>query len=751
MKNKALKSILFSLIALISLFFVVSFVRFYVGQEDPIYYWDYGGYFNAFRNFGYLFLQSHSQYFKSISYSIAHDDYGPFPVVFLLPFYLIFGGSRISYIESTSVLYLIPVALLSARIATIKMDRSKFLFILAFVFALLYTPFWAPTLRGYPGVGGLIFLGGAIYIAFSNCFLTAGSTRKFLEFFVLLWASFLFRRWYSFSVIAVGGLCVVFSVIETYSLDKKYNKIIDLAIKYMLGGLLALCFGIYFQAPLLLRILHTNYSNSYSFYQDGLKTTILTYYSNFGLFVLLMVGISLATSIMKKNTFNIFLMAAALTTAWIFSRVQTPGMQHVLPIAFMLFPLYFEGVIISSKAAAGLLAFIGGAVQKQKKYFSEGKEKFKFFFALVFILVLVAAIILLKFLAILFVAVFLALEAIYLISGWKNSESIKVAYLVFFLLALGVFANTFTLLNLSGVPIIKYLPPKAVLAPLKIGNFSEYQKLASDLHHLPGSGRFGVVAASGDLNSSLLLAIDSSLANNYVNEADVDSRDHFFWSLLQAQFLILGTPDQVEHPPGLGERVITIPANDLRNGQTFGASFKKYGSVYNLANGVQAQIYEKIAPITADQIRALVKQFSVYYPEWFPSVPPVSGTEISPAELKITDSKDPYFGLPGSPFQVFWDAKTNTIFFDKGACSEDDISRTFFVHAIFKGGFERNFDFSFNQQNSFVTKNGGCGGWRQIDGRPISLEIGQYTVEFKSDSTKQTTYTNYWAGTFKPN
>ncbi|TSE12981.1 hypothetical protein C1D09_006170, partial [Mesorhizobium intechi] len=132
----------------------------YINLEESVYYWDFAAYFNMFNRQGALLAVSPFEWLSQLGTSIATEDYGVAILVPLMPFHLVFGGSRLSFIAGIVAVYLVPTVLLMGRISyqqAVSATPSRS-WIALWIAAFLYTPFWAPTLRGMPDVAGCLAL-----------------------------------------------------------------------------------------------------------------------------------------------------------------------------------------------------------------------------------------------------------------------------------------------------------------------------------------------------------------------------------------------------------------------------------------------------------------------------------------------------------------------------------------------------------------------------------------------------------------
>lgn len=94
---------------------------------------------------------------------------------------------------------------------------------------------------------------------------------------------------------------------------------------------------------------------------------------------------------------------------------------------------------------------------------------------------------------------------------------------------------------------------------------------------------------------------------------DVDARDGFPTGMLDADYLVLGTPNQYHLLPQ-DQQVIGRVADAVRQGRGIGASFRKIGGSFQLADGIQAEIYRRVRPLDQAAILALSDDLAGQYP-----------------------------------------------------------------------------------------------------------------------------------------
>src|SRR5689334_13043881 len=91
-----------------------AFAVIYVTSEHYIYYWDWSRYWLMFQDLGYFARNGPLRAIRLVAGSIRNDDYNVLPVVPLVPFELIFGPGRLSYILAITNVVLLPAATLLA-------------------------------------------------------------------------------------------------------------------------------------------------------------------------------------------------------------------------------------------------------------------------------------------------------------------------------------------------------------------------------------------------------------------------------------------------------------------------------------------------------------------------------------------------------------------------------------------------------------------------------------------------------------
>src|SRR5688572_19814513 len=177
----------------------------YISREKYIYFWDWANYFSFFIELGQKITHTPLKAIDSVFVSIRKADYNLSGVVPLMPFYLLFGSGRMSYISSITVMYVVPAVLIfPSLIRTISRSyehREDLTHYALLTLTMVLLPqIWAPVFLGYIDVAGLalIFL---ILIFYFRKDLPAFSTRELIALGVMLALLVILRRWYAYWVV----------------------------------------------------------------------------------------------------------------------------------------------------------------------------------------------------------------------------------------------------------------------------------------------------------------------------------------------------------------------------------------------------------------------------------------------------------------------------------------------------------------------------------------------------------------------
>lgn len=547
----------------LGLFFVLAnlFVVYFISQEKFIYFWDILNYWKKTAYLcEYIFTDTLSV-IKTVVYSIREDNYNYLPALFLVPFGLLFGTSRLAYILSIVNMYALPVVVsfvvLLKKLNTIQERPSVYLPLIA-VGVLLFSPiFWSPIISGFPDVGGVFLINLILLLYFKNSFARQDLRVLFL---IALCISLLmlFRRWYIFW--GVAFYAVLFMEICAVSLLTRPFSARDLARSLLkfLGQVSCSAIVFFAAAPTLARrILGTDYTDMNSAYRASanLFESLEFVIKSFGLFyfVLFVLGAIYAVIDKKLRKFAIFLLAHWVVMFVLFARTQDFDAHHF----YLLLPVV---VIFSSLFLA---------------YFFDAIKKFKII-------------------------------------------AIGCVTLIFVL-------NFWTAFGLDETRDRKAPPGLFTInrqAPLVRHDIQEVEKILITLQELltqPGD-RVYVLASSDALNPSIL---DSAymhfgrykdICKKVYKTHDIDKRHGFPRDLLKAQYVIVADPVQYHMRPK-DQQVMGIPAGLFLENKGIASSFEKLPYEFVLEGNVKVYFYKKVKPIQDADVADLSEMLRQYYPD----------------------------------------------------------------------------------------------------------------------------------------
>ncbi|QCP60134.1 hypothetical protein [Pantoea sp. SO10] len=546
---------------LISFFIVFLLIvlqtSYFIRHEQNIYSWDYNGYWRVWENFSQLLHSNTGAAFKQLKQSVLQDDYNILPIFILSLLDIIKLPSRLLYIELINIVYFLPVLFLFKCVVdffTEDKNKNNILWNFSTIFIpALFVAFWAPSLRGYPDISGLIFVLASVLITSRHDLTSKINIPSAIMLGLSLWGAFLFRRWYAFTVVSLYCSLPILNYYLHSNSSLKLKKILITAFNFFISGFTSCIAVIFLQHELFERILHTDYSEIYGAYQAPFATSVRMVFYNIGIYLFPLILIGLVGSFHSKNKKSrpIVLFSAfnLILSFLLFTRTQAPGVQHCLPFSLW-------AVIIIVFGIKFILDFI--------------KNKTLKIATLSLILVIHAT--------------------IFAISLNRNQ--------------LETFAGS------------SYLLPTKVL-PLKIDNFSNYVDLVQDIEGLTKNGEhITVFSSNGVLNDDMLNTISNlGLSGKISYASQVDLRDQIHVDSLMSSYFIVTSPAQTHLVPS-GQQVITIPVNQIIKHESIGKTMIKLDKEYILSGGVTAYIYKKVRNYTPAEVDDFYQLFFESYPAW---------------------------------------------------------------------------------------------------------------------------------------
>lgn len=326
--------------ALIILAIIVTVFAF-VGRENDIYSFDYTLYWGKWERFSYNHFHNPLYDVGKIFSSLWKRDYNFLPVIIPSIFYYLPIPSRTDYILSISVTYLSTVIiafsfLLNKIRKNTSFSEATFFSVL---FPLTTAALWAPTLRGYPDIGGTLFVILALFCALETNLTKPQSLKRLVLLSFLLWFSFAFRRWYLYTVISLYVSIPISSLIM-YGSKKYIDDIKNTVFNIAKSSLLLFAFLLVFQGKVIYKILTYHYGQAYSAYQMGFLSSLSYTIHHIGYFTLISALLGAILAFSSKNRTYMALASVCIINESIsfllFTHTQSPGVQHIIP--FTLWP-----------------------------------------------------------------------------------------------------------------------------------------------------------------------------------------------------------------------------------------------------------------------------------------------------------------------------------------------------------------------------------------------------------------------------
>jgi hypothetical protein len=546
----------------------VAVTSIYVSSEHTFYWWDYAGYNTATVNTANLFRDSPDKAWRGVIESLSKEKNLLISLP-LVPFILLFGESRLSYILSVSLIYVLPFRLLlgaiSAKLIPVYPRR---VFWSTVLLSLLIPMSWIPTLRGYLDTGGCVFVALAIWVYLQDVKLKSWWKIPLIGF--LLAAAILLRRHFAYSAIAFFGAATLQAFIEfivliyrkktalSSSKDKDLavpfpcRCLFESAVKLGLIAVTSLSILMLVAGDFTRSALTVNYRNLYAAWSLPVNDILTRYADFYGLGTWLLVVIGFSAGILTR-----MLVPAAAIFVCLFGVLSLVEWLLVLRYGYLHYTIHVTPI-----ALLGLSAFFW--------------------------------------------------------TTWLTLKG-KIRYLM-----LGA-AGLYLVLNAA----VGLIPLKIDLSRLFVGNFpplvrSDYDevvKLVEFLRKLaPNEEPIYLVGASNNFNANILRQANRKLNPpegwwklNTIGRPQIDSRDTYpLPELLQAQYAVVATPFQQVLPTdeqvlrSHEQDVVKVVYDAFTQNWEIARDFQLLPEQFKLENGVTVSVYRRMRPTdTGTAVRTL--------------------------------------------------------------------------------------------------------------------------------------------------
>ncbi len=335
------------------LIFMTAFVYFFIRLETPIYICDKVEQNLFFYDYSRLFIDNIGDFLTKMQYEIYNLNRNPFMNIFLLPFYFIFKESRFGYITAVNIVFMFPCMMLLYTIFNkyFMPDEKKgnLLSIAVCSCIFLSTAFWQCSLQGVPDICGMVSVLVAFIIYLKSDLKNKFSFSNVVLISVLLYLSFLMRRWYSTVILSfILSMLLenfILSVIETKNIKNilKFNYFSCLNI-----GMISAFIGIMayiIQGGYVKRILEGAENAERAIYTVGYNQWMVVFIDYLGI-ILLAFAVIGTVYYFKNHTvrFTAFNLIIYTLLYIVFMHNQYIWINHYLFIASMLLLLISYGV-----------------------------------------------------------------------------------------------------------------------------------------------------------------------------------------------------------------------------------------------------------------------------------------------------------------------------------------------------------------------------------------------------------------------
>jgi hypothetical protein len=533
----------------------------YITQEKFFYYWDYGGFQGVAIHQAKDIIEQFLPVLKRTIRSI-NLEYNYFYTIPLIPFIISFGYSRLSYVLSVSLIYQLPFSLVIGAIGSLLIRFRRSVVFWSVAYLCLFVPIvWAPTLRGYPDVGGALFIALAVWVYCLDTHLDAWWQSAVIG--SLLAVAILYRRHFAYDVVAFYFAMSIQGLIYSFRSRKDKPLLTSLrnyTIRICLVG--SICLGVMTLVgkPMLFSILTTDYGSLFSSYMLPAVQILRFFISSYGwiIWILVILGFSLGIhkDLLNRSTaLFIILFSCISISLWVLLARQA-GIHYTLHVSMFV--------------VLGLAVFVWMAV-----IFLRG------------------------------------IPRLIIVTG-----------LVIFLMAnmvvgLGLTRLSPQMVSLGG----RWF--STTYAPLIRPDYEEVIRLVEYLRsNTTESDVIYVVDSSERMNYDLLIKAEEALYEdqklNVVVTPQIDSRDFYPLELLmQAKYVILTTPLQCHLSNPEEQKVVEVVYKAFTEEWEISQDFQPVPVKFNLAKSAILSIYQRINPTsteTAVRTQALMESFINHRP-----------------------------------------------------------------------------------------------------------------------------------------
>lgn len=546
----------------------VAVTSIYVSREHTFYWWDYAGYNTATVNTANLFRDSPDKAWRGVIESLSKEKNLLISLP-LVPFILLFNESRLSYILSVSLIYVLPLRLLLGAIsAKLIPVYSRRVFWSTVLLSLLIPMSWIPTLRGYLDTGGCVFVALAILVYLQDVKLKYWWKIPLIGF--LLAAAILLRRHFAYSALAFFGAATLQAFIDFIVLiyrretalsspkDKDvarpfpYRCLFESAVKLGLIAVTSLTILMLVAGDFTRSALTVDYRNLYVAWSLPVNDILTRYADFYGLGTWLLVLIGFSAGILTR-----ILVPAAAIFVSLFGVLSLIEWLLVLRYGYLHYTIHITPI-----ALLGLSTFF-----------------------------------------------------------WTTWLTLKGKVRYFMLGAAGLYLVLNAAVGLIPLKIDLSRLFMANFPPLVRSDYDEVVKLVEFLRKLaPNEEPIYIAGASNNFNANILRQANRKLNPpegwwklNTIGRPQIDSRDTYpLPELLQSQYAVVPVPFQQVLPTdeqvlrSHEQDVVKVVYDAFTQNWEIARDFQLLPEQFKLENGVTVSVYRRMRPTdTATAVRTL--------------------------------------------------------------------------------------------------------------------------------------------------
>ncbi len=320
---------------------VMTITSLYILKEQYYYFWDYANYFQQTNDLVIQLKKSPLEAVVTFLLSLL-DDYTQLPLIPVLPFRLLLGPSRLSFILSLALAHIIPFCLTMGAIATqVIPAKPRTVFWLTAFATLLMPPVWIPVFRGFPDIGGATLLMLATLFYWRDVNLEHRRQIKHIAIFLAL--AVLFRRHFIYevrvflvSIVAYNILSFIPRLLNNFRENWPHLRHLCWRV-----GQIALLFAI-FTFIVLIKALFINYRALYASYEMSSGENFVYYGQAYGWVLWGLAFLGFVWGCFERSLFQPKLRFVALfgmlsVLQWLFfaKQVSVQYTTHFLPFVIL--------------------------------------------------------------------------------------------------------------------------------------------------------------------------------------------------------------------------------------------------------------------------------------------------------------------------------------------------------------------------------------------------------------------------------